>query len=43
VGASGEGGPHELCWRPLSWRPLGEPDLEAVAGLARDCLAADGG
>lgn len=43
MGASGEGGPHELSWRSLSWRPLGEPDLEAVAGLARDCLAADGG
>ena len=37
------GGPHEPCWRSLAWRSLGEPDLEAVAGLARDCLSADGG
>ena len=27
----------------LLWRPIGEPDLPALAGLARECLAADGG
>jgi len=27
----------------LSWRLLGEPDLPAVVGLARECLSADGG
>jgi mycothiol synthase len=27
----------------LSWRSLGEADLPALAGLARDCLLADGG
>ena len=27
----------------LSWRSIGEPDLPALAGLARECLAADGG
>jgi len=26
-----------------SWRSIGEPDLPALAGLARECLAADGG
>ena len=29
--------------RTLSWRSLGEADLPAVADLARECLAADGG
>jgi len=29
--------------RALSWRPVGEPDLPALADLARECLAADGG
>jgi ribosomal protein S18 acetylase RimI-like enzyme len=27
----------------LSWRSLGQADLPALAGLARDCLLADGG
>jgi len=27
----------------LLWRPIGEPDLPALAGLARECLSADGG
>ena len=26
-----------------SWRSIGEPDLPALAGLARECLSADGG
>jgi mycothiol synthase len=26
-----------------SWRPIGEPDLPALAELARECLSADGG
>ena len=29
--------------RTLSWRLLGEADLPAVVGLARECLLADGG
>jgi mycothiol synthase len=27
----------------LSWRSVGEPDLPALAGLARECLSVDGG
>ena len=42
MGASGEGGPRELCWRSLAWRSLGEPDLEAVARSLIDALGRHG-
>jgi mycothiol synthase len=32
-----------LSWQVLDWRALDESDLPAVTGLARACLAADGG